>query len=248
MLLELLEKRARNEELTEEELKILAEYDAQLENTTKELKEKVDLLANEKETIVGNKTELEKKIEELNSKLSNSNTEIEKIVKEKEELEKKIVETADIEEVKTAIRKSMEAKQEEAIKREKIKQEELLKQKENELNKKLKELEEELKKQSELNKLNAFKSEVMEEKAKRPYLADKLDKILNDLEITGVQQSRVILNFLIESVNHDEEIEKYNKKIKAGSNIFNDKEIQTKTTKELKDPFEEFLKKQRNIK
>ena len=252
MLLELLEKRNKNEKLTEEELKILAEYDAQVAEQTKALNEKLVALETEVKTANNGKTTLEEKIKTLNTQLGTTSQQIEKILKEKEELEKKVVETnpVDIEEIKSVIRRSMELKQEEAMKREKLKQEELVKAKEEELNKKLQQLEEELKKQAEINKFNAFKSELAEEKIKRPYLVSQIEKIIKDLDTVGVQQSRLILNFLIDSVNHEEELEAYIKRQKAGSNIFDGKQIKTKTNESESsiDPFEKFLKKKKNIK
>ena len=252
MLLELLNKRNNKEELTEEELKILAEYDAQVAEQTKVLNEKLVALETEVKTANNNKVSLEEKLKTLDTQLGTTNQQIEKILKEKEELEKKIVDTnaTDIEEIKSAIRRSMELKQEEAMKREKLKQEELIKAKEQELNEKLKQLEEELKKQSEINKLNTFKAELAEEKAKRPYLATQIEKIITDLDTVGAQQSRLILNFLIDSVNHEEELEAYMKRQKAGSNIFDGKQIKTKTgeNEPTIDPFEKFLKKKKNIK
>lgn len=241
MLLELLEKRKNNEQLTEEELKTLSEYDNLISETTKSYIDKVNTLEGE----VKVKSELEKKIEDLNSKSKLTLEELEKIKAEKENLEEQVKNAVDIEEVKTNLRKALEEKQALELEREREKQAQKIKEKENELSSKIQELEKQLKEQANINELNNFKQELMQEKINRPYLVKQLDKILNELQVKGVSQSRMILNFLLESINHDEEIEQYNRKLESGKSILEKKEIETKKED---DSFQEFLKRHPKLK
>lgn len=241
MLLELLEKRKNNEQLTEEELKTLAEYDNLMNETTKSYVDKVATLENE----VKSKSELEKKIEELNSQSKLTLEELTKVKSEKEDLEKQVQNAVDIEEVKTNLRKALEEKQALELEREREKQAKKIKEKENELSSKIQELENKLKEQASLNELNGFRQEVMQEKIKRPYLVKQLDKILSELETKGVSQSRMIMNFLLESINHDEELGIFNRKAEAGQSILEKKELETK---QEVDPFQEFLKRHPRLK
>lgn len=239
MLAELLAKRERQEQLTEDEIAILSEYDKRVEEATKALQEKYSNLENE----VKGKSDLEKRIEELNSKSKDTQEELERIRKEKEELEKQVQEAGNIEDIRASLRKALEDKQALELEREKEKQARILKEKEDTLNSKILELEKQLQEQSKQNEISNFKQELMQEKSKRPYLINQLDKIFNEIETKGVQQSKMILNFLLESINHDEEMESFNRKSSAGTSILEKKEVKVNE----KNSFEEFLKRKPNL-
>lgn len=241
MLAELLAKRERQEQLTEEELAILAEYDKRIEEATKALQDKYSNLENE----IKGKSDLEKRIEELNSVSKTTQEELEKIRKEKEELEKQVQEAGNIEDIRASLRKALEEKQALELEKEKEKQARIAKENEDKLNSRIAELEKQLQDQAKQNEIVNFRQEILQEKAKRPYLATQLDKILNELETKGVQQSKMILNFLLEAINHEDEMDAYTRKATAGTSILEKKEKEVKINE--KDSFEEFLKRKPNL-
>ncbi len=239
MLLEALKKRQEGEELTEVELALLAEYDEQVAKET----EKEKQIAKSLEEKVNQQSELEKTIEELKEKYNMSSSEAEKIKKEKEELEKKINEdTANIEDVRATLRKIADEQKEKALQQQKEEQEKQLAEQKKELQTRIEQMEEQLKQQLKINELNSFRQEVFAEKTKRPYLVAELDKILAEIEVNGIEKSKIIFNFLLESKNHEQEMETFKRKQEAGTNIFDEKKIKTEV-KDTKDSFEEFLKR-----
>lgn len=240
MLKDLLEKKARGEELTEPELALIAEYEEQLNKISSTFTSKIEELQGK----VNEKDEIEKKLAELQELNASKLQELDSLKNEKEELEKKIQESGNIEEIKSAVRKAMETKQQLELERERNKQKELIKQKEDEATQRIKALEDKLVAYEKLRKESDLKQELVEEKMKRPYLVKQLDKLIGEIEIKGVDQSRMILNFLLEGINHDEEVDKYNKAQSAGTSILTNVKTNVKA-EEPKDEFEQFLKRSR---
>lgn len=237
MLKTLLDKRAKGEQLTDEELVILKEYD---------------------DTVLEIKSELNTKIEEEKNKFINADTElqnklklIEELENSKKALEETINESKNIEDVKIKLREELEKKKQEELEKEKTRLKEMLDSLKQENENKLKEIKEEMEKQKLFNEKLQFKSFINEEILKRPYLEVQLKKLLNDIETSDLQQSKFLYNFLVESVNHDSEMEHYKKRLESGKNIFNmdindnDKENIIKNKQDLE--FEDFLKRNPNI-
>lgn len=242
MLKDLLEKKAKGEELTEQELALIAEYEEQLGKISSNFTSKIEELQGK----VNEKEEIEKKLAELQELNTSKLQELDSLKVEKEELEKKIQESGNIEEIKSAVRKAMETKQQLELERERNKQKELIKQKENEATERIKALEEKLSSYEKLRKESDLKQELVEEKMKRPYLIKQLDKLITEIEVKGVDQTRMILNFILEGINHEEELDKYTKAQSAGTSILSVLPPNVKSGKEEpKDEFEQFLKRSR---
>lgn len=237
MLKTLLDKRAKGEQLTDEELVILKEYD---------------------DTVLEIKSELNTKIEEEKNKFINADIElqnklklIEELENSKKALEETINESKNIEDVKIKLREELEKKKQEELEKEKTRLKEMLDSLKQENENKLKEIKEEMEKQKLFNEKLQFKSFINEEILKRPYLEVQLKKLLNDIETSDLQQSKFLYNFLVESVNHEAEMEQYKKRLESGKNIFNldiDDKDKEKLIKNKQDAeFEEFLKRNPNI-
>lgn len=237
MLKLLLEKRANGEQLSEEELAILKEYDKNIEDAKVELQKQLE---EEKEKFTKADVELQEKLKQI-EELENSKKQLEDMVNKSE----------NIEDVKIKIRKELEQKKKEELERENKRVQELLESMKKDNEAKLKKLQEEMDKQKEYNEKLQFKTFINEEIVKRPYLETLLKKILVDIETSDLNQSKSLYNFLVESVNHEAEMEQYKKRLESGKNIFNldindkDKEKLIKNKQDAE--FEEFLKRNPNI-
>lgn len=242
---EILNKQLKGEELTAEEQELLKAFEEAVNKTSEDKTKKLAEELNSLKSIAEQKTELEKTIEDLKNKYNLSNNEAEKIRKEKEGLEKQIQEeTTNIEDLRASLRKIADEQKEKELKAQREEQEKKLQAQREEMENRIKQMEEQLKAQVKLNEVNQFKQEVMSEKAKRPYLDSELDKILTEIEVNGLDKSKMIFNFLLEMKNHEQEMDLYKKKQEAGSSILKDKEIKIDTV----DSFEEFLKRKKNLK
>lgn len=237
MLKLLLEKRANGEQLSEEELAILKEYDKNIEDAKIDLQKQLE---EEKEKFTKADVELQEKLKQI-EELENSKKQLEDMVNKSE----------NIEDVKIKIRKELEQKKKEELERENKRVQELLESMKKDNEAKLKKLQEEMDKQKEYNEKLQFKTFINEEIVKRPYLETLLKKILVDIETSDLNQSKSLYNFLVESVNHETEMEQYKKRLESGKNIFNldindkDKEKLIKSKQDAE--FEEFLKRNPNI-
>lgn len=236
MIQELLDKKGKGEELTEEEQKTLGEFDSIVNEYTLKLNEEITSL---KKSLESNKG-LEEEIQILKEKYNLSDEETKRVKKEKEELEKKIQEeSVNIEDLRETLRKNAEEQKNKALQRQKEEQELMFNKQKEELEKRLKKLENELKEQSELNKISAFKQEIMKEKERRPYLHNELDKILNEVDINGLEKAKIVLNFLFESKDHDIEMDNYLKRKSAGTSIFKKEGEEEKNPEKKKNPLHE---------
>lgn len=239
---DLLNKKNNNELLTDEESEILKEY---LEDL-KDVNDKLEIMKNEKiaEELKAKNitTELENKLQELSEK----DSKLKELIDKQTSLEEELKKATNLKELQEKIEE--ERKKEAKLALEK-KLEEDKKKLEEDTNKKLsekdKQIKELMKKYDELNnstKLMEFKSSVNYEKSERPYLADKLNKLVEDASTDNLVEKKHIFEFLLKSVNHEEEMIAYNNKIQSGSSIFQGtKEV--KTDLNVKDDFEDFLKR-----
>lgn len=244
MLKELLEKRNKNEQLSEDELNILKEYDENISNIQSQHKTEFDEMKNKFSSADSELQETLKKLSELEKS--------QKALEEsKQSLEEMVKKSENIEDVKIKLREDYEKKAKEKAENEKKQFEELAQSLKKENEEKLKQLQEEIAKQKEFNEKLAFKTLVNEEIVKRPYAQTQLKMILDNIDTTDLNQSKNLFNFVCNSYNHDVEMENYKKRKEAGSNIFTakldevDKELRIKNKQD--EEFEEFLKRNPNI-
>lgn len=244
MLKLLLEKRNKGEQLTEEELSILKEYDDSLLSIKNEY---ITKLEEEKTKLVNADNELQSKLK-LIEELENNKKSLEE---SKKQLEEMVNKSESLEDIKIKLRQELEDKKHQELEKEKKRLQEMLDLIKQDNEKKLKEIQQEMENQKIFNEKLQFKSFINEEIIKRPYLELQLKKIMSDIETTDLKQSKLIYNFLVESVNHENEMEQYNKRKESGQNIFNldinekDKEKIIKNKQD--EEFEDFLKRNPNI-
>lgn len=244
MLKQLLEKRSKGEQLTDEELAILKEYD---ENIL-EAQSKIALeLENLKTKFTNADTELQNKLKEIEN-LQNTNKSLESSKKSLEEIVNK---SENIEDVKIKLRTELENEKKEALEKENKRVQEMLDEIKKDNETKLSALKAQFEEQKIYNDKLQFKSLIKDEIIKRPYMESQLNKLYNEVDESDLNQSKFLFNFLISSVNHENEMEQYKKKQETGKNIFKlnlddkDKELEIKNQKDLE--FEEFLKRNPNI-
>lgn len=222
---EILEKIAKGEALTEAEIKQLEKFNADMLEKQAEL----DRVKAEKEDfsqkLANANTELQIKLTELSDKEAKL-TEIETKKKEIEELIKEANTKADLdakmaENKKRAEELLLEKQKQDAIKEAELKAQKLIEEKEKET----KAFKEQVKKLEEEQSKIKFQNLIMSEKVKRPYLENGLNKILDELEVKGVESSKIVFDFLVESVDHDAEMAKFKMSQSAGSSVFSDKKV-----------------------
>lgn len=229
MLKEALLKKERGEELTEEEKALLQQFDELLIETNSKIK----LLEEEKEL---NSKKFETANEELQSKLkelAEISSELETTKSEKASFMKLL------EDEKTSVAIKEEMAKLEAER--KLKQEQENKEKETKevisrYETSLKTLQEEMERIKHQNDIMSFKYEVSKKREEYPYLEEEITTILNEVDTKGIELSRNILEFLIKSKNHDEEMKKYLAKKNAGSSIFKTSKTKDKVKEEVIDP------------
>lgn len=211
-LRELLNKRAKGEELTPEELAVLKEYDETIAevNAQLELEKQAKALAEEKFTSAN--TELQDKLKEL-AELSNS---VETTKAEKEAIEKLLETqktTAEVQIERAKIQAEANAKKErEAKAKEKLEAEEKAKAEMEAYKNRLAEAEKQM-------AITNFKFQMMTEKANRPYLATEIDLLLSEVEVKGVELSKTLFEYFVKTKNHEEEMANFKKKQEAGTSI-----------------------------
>ncbi|MGL5962562.1 MAG: hypothetical protein ACRCZ0_11535 [Cetobacterium sp.] len=224
-LKELLERRAKGEQLNTEELEFLAEYDSAIAVQVSEL-EKLRAEKEEVQLKLSNAdTELQARLKALSDKeiqLGEGEKKLAKERKEREDIQKILDNAKSTEEAKLQIAEAKAEKKraEELEKIEKENSEKLRKAQE------LKELEtsEKAKLESELATLK-FERLVIEERTKRPYISNQLDNILEKLPEKGVTDSSIHLNVLLSLFNHEEEMAKYSDKKRENTDIFGKQEV-----------------------
>lgn len=235
MLKEVLIKRSKGEELTDEEKELLKQYD----ESVLELNSKLKLLETEKEL---NTKKLETASEELQKKLKeleNVSNELESTKTEKESFMKLLDDEKSSAKIKEELAK-LEAEK-------KLKSEQEIKEKEskeilNRYEQTMKTLQSEMDTIKKQNDMFKFKYDISQKKQQYPYLEKEIDTILNEVEVKGIELSKQILEFLINSKNHDEEMKKYLAIKNAGSDIFIKEKKEQKSEQEEKiDPkYEKF--------
>lgn len=244
---DLLKKKVNNEELSPEEEALLAEF----EEDTKELTDKIAFAEQEKKAEAlkakNAKTELQNKLKELSEK----ETQLTEISEKKTSLEEELKKATDLKSLQDKFeeekKKEAQLELERKLAEEKKKAEEAKLQALSEKDKQFEDLKTKYEELNSMTKVMEFKNTVNAEKVNRPYLADKLGKLLETVTYTNLVETQGIFNFLINSVNHEEEMAEYNSKTTAGTSIF--KGVKEETSKiEVKDDFEEFLKKNPNLK
>ncbi|MGL6185527.1 MAG: hypothetical protein ACRC1T_09145 [Clostridium chrysemydis] len=241
MLAELLRKRQNNEDLTEDELRILKEYDDSLAVHMSEL----ERIKAEKEVAEKELSKTNNELKEKSTALTEKEELLKKELEEKESIKKILENTTSTQEARLKIEKTkLEQKQQEELRKIEKEKEEAEKKKESD-NLALKEELEKLK--SELAK-GKFEKKIYAEKVKRPYLEKQLDVIIADIETSKIEELELALGYLLKAYNHDEEMAKWNVKQKAGSSVFEkqntvltDKVETKKTPQQIKE--EEFRKK-----
>lgn len=217
MLKELLEKRAKNEDLTEEELNILKDYDDSIAVQMSELK----ALKTEREANTTKYSNLEETIKELTKNLELRDSDLKKVSDEKKSIEEILKNTETTQKALLEIERQKVEKENkdrleaERLAKEKAEQDRL--EQINSITKAKEELENKV-------KLMEFKFRMNTEKMEKPYLANQIDSIIKEVDVRGVDSSETIYSFLINSMNHDEEMEKYNIKKNQGSSIFDNKD------------------------
>lgn len=244
MLKLLLEKRNKGEQLTEEELAILKEYDENMASLKAEMQSELD---KEKAKFSNADNELQAKLK-LIEELENNKKSLEE---SKKQLEEMVNKSENIEDVKIKLRQELEKKKQDELEKEKQRVQEMLESIKKDNENRLKELKEEMEKQKLQSEKIQFKAFIREEIVKRPYLESQLNKLLTDIEDGDLNQSKFIYNFLVDGVNHDNEMEQFNKRKEAGKNIFNldinDKDKEKIIKNKQDEEFEEFLKRNPNI-
>lgn len=247
----IMEKIAKGEALTPEELAKLAEF-----------QKTVELKNSEIEKLSAEKTELESKFTNANNVLQEKMAELtakdERIAfveAEKASIEKIIRDNDSKITMEEKIRINRE-KAEQIRRAEQIRQAEELANKaladKEAYNNKLKAELEELKA---LQAKTAYKNELILEKSNRPYLAKEIDGLIAELETSGVENTKMIHKFLVAGINHDEAMEKFKAISKAGTNILDDKkvlaqdkEVVTKTDEQIDDDIIMQFAKKNNFK
>lgn len=226
MLKEALLKRNKGEGLTDEEKVLLQQYD----ELNQESVSKIALLEKEKELNVQKfqtaNDELQEKLKELatiSEELTTTKGEKETFMKllDDEKSSAKIKEELAKLEAEKEIKAKAKAKEEEA-KAELSRYEQSIQT--------LTEQMDRIKKENDIFK---FKYEMSNKKQEYPYLEHEIDNILSEVDVKGIELSNQILQFLINSKNHDEEMKKYQANKKKGSSIFEEvsKQVQVKEEK-----------------
>lgn len=213
-LIELLNKRKNNEDLTEEELAFLKDYDdsvavhlsaiekykteaeslkVKVVNMDTEIQDKTRILS-EKETAIAS---LSTKVEDVNKVLENTKTTSEA----KAEIERMKIEKAKADALKIAEAEKARVKLEAE-----------------EANKKVLEELESMRNQL---AISAFKEKIMLEKAKRPYASTQLERILTEIPVKGLEKSELMFEAVLDIyADHEKELTKYEASKTAGSDIF----------------------------
>lgn len=226
MLKDLLKKRANNEELTEQELAILKEYDESLVETNSRLK----VLEEEKEL---NKQKYESTNENLQAKLAEL-AEKEKALNEIVDKNNTLLQLLEDEKSSAAVKQELaRIETEKKLMKEKEEKEKAAKAKIQSYEDNFNKLKAELEQMKQQNALMNFKYDVAKKKEEYPYLEAEIQAILDNVESKGLEMSQSILEFLISTKNHEEEMKKYLAKKKAGKSIFEDEG--TTISKETKD-------------
>lgn len=213
MLKNALLKKSKGEELTEEEKILLEQYD----ELNQENVSRIALLEKEKELNIQKFATANDELQEKLKELANVSSELETTRSEKETFMKLLDDEKSSAKIKEELAKLEAEKKlkEKAKKKEEETQAELTKYETS-----LKTLTEEMEKIKKENNIFKFKYDVSRKKIEFPYLEKEIDKILGEVESKGIDLSTQILEFLINSKNHDEEMKKYQANKKKGSSIF----------------------------
>ena len=216
MLKELLRKRANNEQLTEQELAILKEYDESLVETNSKLK----VLEEEKEL---NKQKYESINESLQNKLAEL-AEKEKALNEVSDKNNTLLKLLEDEKSSAAVKEELaRIETEKKLLKEKEEKEKAAKAKIQTYEENFNKLQAELEQMKQQNALMNFKYEISKKKEEFPYLENEIQAILDNVETKGLDVSRTILEFLISTKNHEEEMKKYIAKKDEGKSILEEK-------------------------
>lgn len=212
-LTELLKKRSKNEELTEEEKAFLSEYD---KNIAEHLAE-IERLKTEKETVEVKLGTFENELKTKEELLKEKEETLSKVTAEKEDITKALDNAKSIEEAKKDLEKAKAEKEKmEAVRLAEEEKAKLLEQE----RLAREEQQEELRKMKEQIEIMNFEKEVINEKSKRPYLEKQLTKVLSDLKTKTLAESKTYYSVLINLFNHDEEMAKWRAQQTASSNVF----------------------------
>lgn len=245
-LKEILEKQKKGEELTPEEQILLDDFNKIQEQSALELEK----LQNEKKALELEKSNSEETLQETLRKAEEKEKALEELRKERANLEDMIKNSKDNETAKIALAKAqMDKSKAEEIRRiqaEKEKEQKILKQKEEAREAERKAIEQKTKELEEMVAKLQFEQVIKNEMNKRPYFKNQLENISKNLDTKGIEKSKDILDFLIESVNHEEEIKKFNASLVKGKNVFVedglDKKIVDKKPEEMESKELEFAK------
>lgn len=218
-LKELLIKRGKNEDLSEEELNILKEYDESIQIYTS----KIEQLEAEKTMAETKFSNADKEYQNALTQLSEKQSLIDKLENDKK----------DIQSVLDSTKSTQDAKMEMArIQAEKEKAEQLRKAEEERQQALAREQQERENLVNELKDVKSkyaklqFTSEVQTKIATKPYIATQLKNLLAEIETEDLEKCVLKLSMLESIFNHEEEMQKYEASKKAGSSIFEKKEQQ----------------------
>lgn len=226
MLKEALLKRSKGEELTEEEKALLQQYDELNQETVS----KMTLLEQEKELNAQKFATANEELQEKLKELATISEELSTTKGEKETFMKLLDDEKSSAKIKEELAK-LEAEKE--LKAKAKAKEEETKAELSRYEQSIQTLTEQMDKIKKENDIFKFKYEMSKKKQDYPYLENEINNILAEVEVKGIDLSNQILEFLINSKNHDEEMKKYQAIKKKGSSIFEEvsKQVQVKEEK-----------------
>jgi chromosome segregation ATPase len=234
-LIELLNKRKNGEDLTEEELAILKEYD---DSVAVHLSE-IERIKTEKELAESKLSTVDTELKEKSKQLSEKEEALKRELDEKETMKKILENTNSTHEAKLEMeRQKADKERKDELAREKAKADALREKEEEERKAQLKELAD-IKEQL---AINSFEKKVLSEKTRRPYLEKQLDRVLTEIQVKGLEKSQMALEVMLELYNHDEEMAKWEANKQKSTDIFTPKEtkvVETPTPVNTKDKEEQ---------
>ncbi|MGL5962422.1 MAG: hypothetical protein ACRCZ0_10815 [Cetobacterium sp.] len=208
----MLNKRAKGDELVQEELDFLKEYDESLADVHAQLELEKQAKALAEEKFNSANTELQDKLKAL-TELSDT---FENARIEKEAIEKLLETqktTAEVQVARTKLQAEAEAKKEAMAKaKERTEADERVKAEMEDYKSKLNETQKQM-------DITNFKFQMMMEKASRPYLTTEIDILLSEVEVKGVELSKTLFEYFVKARNHEEEMSNFKKKQEAGTSI-----------------------------
>lgn len=217
-LIEILNKRKNGEDLTNEELAILEQYDESL----KVHKSEIEKLKAEKEAFETKLSNAQTELQDKMRILSEKEEEAKRLTTEKEEIETIYKNAKSAEEARIILEKAKADKEKaEAIK--KIEQDRIEKEKQEQ--EKYEKMVQELKELKEKNSIAGLKEKILLEKTNKPYLETGLNNILNNISNRTLQETEMALNILLSMYDHEVEMKKWESSKKASSSILDNKNI-----------------------